>query len=253
MSLPASILRVFPPAADLLLDCLRRTTDDAMLMDIAVADYGIQAEEMFEALRPIRDSGCIRAPVDGQLWEVLTLTCHHDPERPNPPPFKPGPTGRRGHQVRFFAAAVILRACVTSPSLEPMIGEATARSLVDSRILGDETSEPLARLLTWLLTQHPVGPPLLLSAALLVLAVRLRKERFSDAELGGVAVWLIATEGGEARMFGERMTEFSLGQGFWDSTAAELKDAAATIATTEVRESVQLCALLLDNGWNLQS
>ncbi len=47
MVIPTEILTAFPPSADLLLDCARREIDDAMLMEIARADYGHWADEMF--------------------------------------------------------------------------------------------------------------------------------------------------------------------------------------------------------------
>src|SRR5829696_9009521 len=110
MGMPAALLAAFPPSADLLLDRARRKTDDAMLTEIARADYGLEADEMMAELRPIRDAGVIPDPLPGMLSEVLTLTCYSNPDAPNAPPFEPGPTGRRGHQTRLFACAVLLRA-----------------------------------------------------------------------------------------------------------------------------------------------
>ncbi len=104
MEIPAVLTEVFPPSAELLLDCARRQTDEEMLCrEIAEADYGWRAEEAMAELRPIRDQGLVPCPLPWTLSEVLSLTQFSNPEMPNAPPFQPGPTGRRGHQTRLFA------------------------------------------------------------------------------------------------------------------------------------------------------
>ena len=110
MVIPAELIAAFPPSAELLLDRARRHVDDAMLVTIARADYGVMADEMLAELRPIRDRGDIPARIHGQLREVLTLTRWSDPDHPYPPPFEPGPSGQSGHQIRLFVCAVLLRA-----------------------------------------------------------------------------------------------------------------------------------------------
>ncbi len=109
-AVPATLIAAFPPSAELLLERARHRTDDAMLREFAEADYGWRADEVMVELRPIRDKGGVPAPMPWKLSEVLTLTQFSNPEAPNLPPFKPGPTGRRGHQTRLFACAVLLRA-----------------------------------------------------------------------------------------------------------------------------------------------
>jgi hypothetical protein len=110
MVIPAELIAAFPPSAELLLERARRQVDDAMLLDIAGADYGWMADEMMAELRPIRDKGVMPARMPWMLSEVLALTQFSDPDAPNAPPFEPGPTGRRGHLTRLFACAVLLRA-----------------------------------------------------------------------------------------------------------------------------------------------
>ncbi len=40
-----------------------------------------------------------------------------------------------------------------------------------------------------------------------------------------------------------------MSSGFWKPLATEFKDEAAAIQAEDVREKLQLCALLLDAGW----
>lgn len=150
MEIPAALLTAFPPSVDLLLDCARQRTDNAMLMEIARADYGIMADERMTELRPIRDRGVIPNSMDFWLGEVLNLTRNRDPERPNAPPFEPGPTGRRGHQTRLFACAVLLRADVmpNHEGIDSSPDSTLAHGLISAGILGEEMSEAAACYLT---------------------------------------------------------------------------------------------------------
>jgi len=63
IEIPAALLAAFPPSVNLLLDHARRRTDDAMLTEIARADYGREADEMMAELRPIRDQGVVPSPL----------------------------------------------------------------------------------------------------------------------------------------------------------------------------------------------
>jgi hypothetical protein len=103
MNIPAALVAAFPPSQDALLDFARKRIDDSMLLEIARADYGCDAEAHLAALRPIRDEGSVVSPMQWQPGEVLELTSYCDPEQPEGPPFEPGPTGRRGHLIRLFA------------------------------------------------------------------------------------------------------------------------------------------------------
>src|ERR1700677_4871866 len=138
MDIPAELIAAFPPSADLLLDLARRQTDDAMLMEIARADYGYLADTMLAELRPIRDKGIIPAPMDWQLQEVLSLTRNSNPEVPDLPPFEPGPAGRRGHLIRVFACAVLLRAAAdpANKDIDPADDLTLAHGLVSANAMG---------------------------------------------------------------------------------------------------------------------
>jgi hypothetical protein len=257
MDIPAELIAAFPPSADLLLDLARRKVDDAMLTQIARADYGYMADAMLAELRPIRDKGIIPAPMQWQLLEVLSLTRWCDPERLNPPPFEPGPTGRAGHQILLFACAVLLRATAESANqdIDSADDGTLAQCLVSAKILGEEMSEATARFLTWRIPRMvDVAEPVLYDLALLILAIRLRSGRFTDRVLGNVAEWVLGEESQWQQSIAldgpssSRPSAFSLQRGFWQPLAAELKDGAAAIGTDEVRENVRLCALVLGLG-----
>jgi hypothetical protein len=258
MDVPAALTAAFAPSADLLLHRARRQIDDAMLMEIASADYGHMADEMMTELRPIRDEGIIAAPMHWQLSEVLRLTRWCNPERPNPHPFKPGPTGRSGHQIRLFACAVLLRAEAALPNenIDSSEDSTLAQCLSSARVLGEEMSEATARFLTWWLP-HMVSysEPLLFDLALLILALRLRSGRIPDRVLDDVAEWVLDEDARWQKEIAPRDPSypkpiaFSLQSGFWQPLAAELRDEAATIRTAAVRDKIELCALLLEPGY----
>jgi hypothetical protein len=152
MDVPAALLALFPASKRRLLDVTRRSIDDAMLKEIAAADYGCDLEVHLAALRPIRDRGAVPDDLGWHPGEVLSLTHFCDPERPNPPPFEPGPTGRRGHQIRAFACAVLLY-----NGEDSAMDSALARCLVSARVLDEEVNEAAGSYLTWEIPQLGVG------------------------------------------------------------------------------------------------
>jgi hypothetical protein len=258
-AIPAALVALFPPSADLLLDRARRQMDDTMLMQVARADYGEMADEMFAELRPIRDKGIIPAPMHGQLREVLALTRWCNPEMPESPPFEPGPTGRSGHQIRLFACAVLLRGAAEPPNehIDGTEDSSLALSLTSAKVLGEEMSEAAARFLTWRIPRLRMescgeSDPLLFALGLLLLAIRLRAGRITELVLRSAAEWVLAVEllwrqaSGPDDPSDPRPAAFSLQSGFWQPLAAELINEAAAIRAHDVRENVQLCALLLE-------
>lgn len=250
MEIPAVLTEVFPPSAELLLDCARRQTDDEMLGVIAEADYGWRAEEAMAELRPIRDQGIVPCPLPWTLSEVLSLTQFSNPEMPNAPPFQPGPTGRRGHQTRLFACAVLLRAEAVTPESEfgPEIDSALAQCLASAKVLNEELSEAAACFLTWRMSQEVrADDSLLVTLGLLILATRLRAGRFEEPSLGVIAEWVLVQESLARRAFPPGMPPpFSVQAGFWQPLVAELRTEAEAIHDHEVRTNVQLCELLLE-------
>jgi hypothetical protein len=254
MVIPAELLVAFPPSAELLLDRARRHIDDAMLMEIAGADYGWMADEMMAELRPIRDTGAIPAPMPWKLSEVLALTQFSNPDAPNAPPFEPGPTGRRGHQTRLFACAVLLRAEAELPDevVDATPDSTLAQCLVSANVLGEEMSEAAARFLTWRISSQESGAESLLFAlGLLILAIRLRSGRIAEPAIGTFVDWILEEEARNRPAHPSDPTNpmpvaFSLQSGFWRPLATELLHQAAAIRADDVRAKLQLCELLLE-------
>ena len=254
MGVPASLLAAFPPSVDLLLDRVRRKTDDAMLTDIARADYGLGADGIMAELRPIRDAGVVPLPLPWMLSEVLTLTHYSNPDAPNAPPFEPGPTGLRGHQARLFACAVLLRAEAELPheGAQFATDSVLAQCLVSANLLDEEMSVAAACYLTWRMSRQETDPESLLFAlGLLILATRLRSGRLTESSLGTIAEWVLAIESLEHAKFppnhaGPRPLPFSVQAGFWQPLVAELRKGAESIREDDVRTNLQLCGFLLD-------
>lgn len=264
MDVPASLLLVFPPSANLLFERARRHTSDEMLWEIAKADYGIRADEVMPELRAIRDSGVVPYPMSRTLGEVLNLTHYCNPDVPELPPFEPGPSGLRGHQTRLFACSVFLQIKVDRPEEDAYLplDSALAQALVSAGVVGEPMSEAAACYLTWRLTREGIEPlllamrchenpePLLAAFGLLVLAVRLRSGRFAEPELGEVARWVLEREWLERREFplDPRPQPFSVHSGFWQPLVEELRTEAEAIREAETRVNLQLCGMLLDSS-----
>src|SRR6266852_3913871 len=79
--------------------------DEAMLREIAAADYGWKADECYALLQPILKAGLVAAD-DFNLREVLELIRWSEPEDPA---WSPGGQGLRGHWMRLFACTAMVR------------------------------------------------------------------------------------------------------------------------------------------------
>ncbi len=93
------------PHPGLLLAKLARQVDEAMLRDIAEADYAQQANEHYAVLRRMRDEGFVPMP-EWVPQEVLELIRWSQPDQPG---WMPGGQGERGHWMRAFCCASLLR------------------------------------------------------------------------------------------------------------------------------------------------
>lgn len=101
----AKLPPLFEASADALLTRLSSHIDDTMLWDIAGADYGRQASEHHAVLRRMRDTGFVPRP-DWVPQEVLELIRWSEPDQPD---WLPGDRGARGHWMRAFCCAALLR------------------------------------------------------------------------------------------------------------------------------------------------
>jgi hypothetical protein len=119
-----------------------------MLEEISRADYGMDADEHLAALIPIRGEMRVPTPMHWEPREVLELIRWSQPEDPG---WKPGSTGARGHIMRAFCCAALLRAGAEPANVGYLIGEnQTVIQLIESALfLSNGLPEATARFLTW--------------------------------------------------------------------------------------------------------
>ena len=121
-----------------------------------------------------------------------------------------------------------------------------AAFLISAKVLGEEMSEAAGSLLIWCISQEESAsdPMLYLSDSLeyvfglLILAIRLRSERFSEFNLGKIADWVLALELIHHRRLVDGFSEL----------LADLRAEVETICNDEVRSNLQLCLLLMDDA-----
>ena len=98
-------LKSFDPDAEELLDRLLPQIDDWMLLEVANADYGREAQKHLVPLKLFRDSRELPL-LEWYPAEVLELIRWSQPEDPE---WGPGAQGRNGHLLRAFACSMLLR------------------------------------------------------------------------------------------------------------------------------------------------
>lgn len=200
--MPPALPAAFPPAPDALLHLLRARVDDGMLREIARADYGMDEEEHLAALLPIRDRGEIPPAMGWEPKEVLELIRWSEPEDPE---WKPGFPGTRGHLMRAFACAALLRAAAEPGQIGYHSGEnsTVAQLLASALALGADVQEAAARFLAWRTPRlEPEEERPFFAFGLLVLATLLRDGRMDDDTLAVAADWVIAEEAEECAAMG---------------------------------------------------
>lgn len=173
--------------ADDLLGVLRRQIDDDMLWEIAGADYGNDAEQHHAALLPIRDDGVIALPLQWEPREVLELIRWSEPDDPQ---WRPGGSGWRGHLMRAFSCAALLKAGADAGDGSSGDGEnqTIAQLLASLLELGWEEQEAGMRFLTGCSERIPPGRELpFYRLGQLVLAVHLHRPGVGDHDLAALA------------------------------------------------------------------
>ncbi|MCW3058824.1 MAG: hypothetical protein JWQ02_645 [Capsulimonas sp.] len=101
-----ALLNSFSPSSTALLDWLKPRVDDAMLWEIAQADYGFDAHKKLAALLQIRNTPETMEPLEFGTQEVLELIRWSEPDDPL---WQPSGVGERGHWMRLFSCAVLLK------------------------------------------------------------------------------------------------------------------------------------------------
>jgi hypothetical protein len=154
--LSVELLDQFDPKPDDLLRAISANVDESMLAEISMADYGLGSERHLGPLRTIRDE--LVFPTENYVWypsEVLELIRWSKPEDER---WKPGSVGIRGHWMRAFCCASLLRAMFepwnwgtrTGVGIEPTI----AQLLASLSSLPVEYSGLGASFFAWMLTHE---------------------------------------------------------------------------------------------------
>jgi len=142
------LLAPFSPDSDELFERLLPRIDDAMLLEVARADYNEDVDAHLKSLKRFRDTR--EVPVlDWTPKEVLELIRWSQPDDPN---WGPGGHGTNGHLMRAFACATLFKAYEREENrcrIEGSFNE-TAIQLVDSlRVLGGDLVPAGMRFLAW--------------------------------------------------------------------------------------------------------
>lgn len=190
----ASLLLGFAPDPDALLLWLRPCITDDMLAEIAAADYGMDYDAHLVALQRIRDEGVVFAPMGWEPKEVLELIRWSEPEDPA---WRPGSTGERGHLMRAFCCAALIRAAAEPANDGYFSGEnqSVIQLIASTLELGRSAQHAALRALTWRQMHAPADlderPFFALGILLLAVALGLDSE---GAMLQRLCAWVVAEE-----------------------------------------------------------
>lgn len=189
------LLSRLKPSGESLLDWLIPQVDDAMLREIARADYDYCADGHYAALRQIRDHRIIPAPLPWEPLEVLNLTRWGEPDEPSCGTVNVGP---RGHLVTAFCCAVLLKAADDAQTQDFIHSENdTLIQLVASVFaLGREPLERASEFLAWRLLRLPLSHEeySFFALALLLTRAALYAPGESGDDLTLLAEWVIREE-----------------------------------------------------------
>jgi hypothetical protein len=182
------------PSETALLDCLSSRIDDVLLWEIAAADYGIQKEDYFTALKRIRDEQVISVPLDWVPLEVLNLTRWTEPINPYQ---NSGRSKRDGHLIRAFACSILLRA--DDPEKLPFTTEENEnliQMIASVLALEREMRESASRFLCWRILRMPpyAQEAAFFALGLLILRAALFEEGQDGSELKLLADWVVREE-----------------------------------------------------------
>ena len=204
MNQQQQLLAPLHPDESALAPLFQTNFDEAMLREIAAADYGWKADECYALLQPMLKAGLVAAD-DFNLREVLALIHWSDPDDPE---WSPSGYGQRGHWMRLFACTAMVRFAPIRRDL--FEGECnTLAQLTSSAIeLGQPVARGAASVLAWRFLAYPGADPdsAFLAFAILLLAAHLERGEDSGQWLKDLATWV---EEEEARARHELSTWFS--------------------------------------------
>lgn len=238
-----------PDGEQLLTEISKHITDD-MLEEIALADYGQDQEEDLAALRRLRDTGTFVEPMHWYPCEVLELIRNSEPEDPT---WKPGSIETRGHWMRAFASAALLRALGPPWGYK---GDAAQPSftliqlLYSLRALPVDFTSQAVRVLAWLMLHSNLEGTdeqvIFYGVGLLWLALH-RKPSPADRELVGLSEWIVKRESELAKQLPGGFDRWLLGilgnsppPSPWESLGSELRSLDLDGHQRQLQEWVKL-------------
>jgi hypothetical protein len=247
---PPGVLAQLDPSPSALLDVLGLRVDDALLVEMARADYGQEADAHLRALRAIRDQGVVPALLEWVPEEVLCLVRWSKPEE------------LRSHLKRAFACGALLRAGAESAnrSCNFTAGEnvTLAPLLASVLALGGDLPEAALRFLAWRLRGEPLDAadrPFFALGALLLAAV-VEPPILDAGRLSALAELVIEEEAGARVAAGEGpfdggggwllwRTHYVQSHELWLSLARQLSSALQARPFGDVPEALRLIGELL--------
>jgi hypothetical protein len=183
------LLAPLHPNESALTPLFQANIDEAMLREIAAADYGWKADECYALLQPILKADLVACD-DCSLQEVLELIRWSEPDDPA---WSPGGQGPRGHWMRLFACCALQR---FAPKHKATHGSEcnTVAQLISSAIeLGQPVARAAAGMLAWRFLAYPGDTdedPAFLAFAILLLAAHLERGEDRGQWLKELATWV---------------------------------------------------------------
>jgi hypothetical protein len=187
-TLPESLHRRYPPAADAFLEFICPLTKDRTLEELAFLGGDYLVEQTRAVLHTIRDNRFLPSALDFQTREVLHLGRWSTPDI----------SDKAGHIQRAFCGAVLLRAN-TTPEMEDInFGDqdTLVLTLESALTLGKNACLSLLRFLFWCVPQktnwYLENRPYY-TLAILILVLKYDKN-FTNFERSGVLSYFLWTE-----------------------------------------------------------
>jgi hypothetical protein len=238
-----------PDGEQLLTEISKHITDD-MLEEIALADYGEGQEQHLARLRRLRDTGTFVEPMHWYPCEVLELMRNSEPENPS---WKPGSMGIRGHWIRGFASAALLRAIgppweYKGDAAQP--SDNLIRLIYSLRALPVDLTSHAVRMLAWLMLHSDLEGAdeqvVYYGVGLLWLVIH-RTPPPPDRDLVGLSEWIVRRESELAQQLPGGFDRWLLGilanyppPSPWETLGLELRSLDLSSHQTQLREWVKL-------------
>jgi hypothetical protein len=183
-----SFLASLEPNTENLLSDISKHISDDMLAEIALADYGQDQEKHLAQLRHLRDTGTFVEPLYWYPCEVLELV-RHSPE---------GYIDTRGHWIRAFACAALLRAKEEPWNYDRGTTSYDLIRLIKSiEVLPIDFTPQALRMLAHMMTRSDLdgqdAEAIYCGVGLLWLALRLEKSP-PDENLIELSAWIVRRE-----------------------------------------------------------